>query len=231
MMPDWCPLAEPFNSLRNQGMLLSAVDGQKMSKSKGNVVTPDEVVAQYGADALRAYILFLGPFDAEVTWDERGIKGITRFLNRYWRLANSYLPRNNEDCRMRAESRFERRRHQIIERVTRDMEGFRFNTAVAALMKYLNFLTDEKERGVDREQWRSAIETMTLLLSPIAPFITEEVWQTVLGYRDSVHRQAWPVYDSALAQEEQVTIVVQVNGRVRDRLQVEVGTANDVLAQ
>ena len=222
------PFTEPFTSLRNQGMLLSAVDGQKMSKSKGNVVTPDEVVAQHGADALRAYILFLGPFDAEVTWDERGIKGIIRFLNRYWRLANG-CPQVKEKIGEAHKRRFERRRQQIIERVTRDMEAFRFNTAVAALMTYLNYLSEAMEQGVGKEEWRSAIETITLLMSPITPFITEEVWQTVLGYGESVHRQAWPSYDSTLTQEEQVTIVVQVNGRVRDRLQVDVGTGRDSL--
>ncbi len=222
------PFSEPFASLRNQGMLLSAVDGQKMSKSKHNVVTPDEIVVEYGADALRAYILFLGPFDAEVTWDKRGIIGITRFLNRFWRLAKS-SPQNTNRFSEAQMRHFERRRHQIIERVTRDMEAFRFNTAVAALMTYLNYLVESKDDDVEPEQWRSAIKTMTLLLSPIAPFITEEVWQNVLGDQDSVHIQPWPQYDSALAQEEQVTVIVQVNGRVRDRLQVEVGTERKTL--
>ena len=224
------PFIEPFSNLRNQGMMLSAADGQKMSKSKGNVVTPDEVVAQYGTDALRTYILFLGPFDAEATWDDRGIKGVTRFLNRYWRLANSSL-RVMEDDQDGVRQQFERRRQQIIEHVTNDLKAFRFNTAVAALMAYLNYLSEVAKEGVDREQWRSAIETLTLLLCPFAPFITEEVWQAVLGHPDSVHKQSWPHYDSAMAQEEQTTVIVQVNGRVRDRLQVEMGTASDALRE
>ncbi|MDX1414669.1 MAG: leucine--tRNA ligase [Candidatus Promineifilaceae bacterium] len=219
---------EPFSTLRNQGMMLSAVDGQKMSKSKGNVVTPDEVVAKYGTDVLRTYILFLGPFDAEVIWDERGIKGITRFLNRYWRLAQQN-PQFEGEMGQKRKRRFERRRQQIIKRVTEDVEDFRFNTAVAALMAYVNFLSNELEHGVEPEQFRAAVETVTLLLCPIAPFVTEEVWQTILGQPDSVHRQSWPQYDSEQVKEEQVTVVVQVNGRVRDRLHVEAGIDADSL--
>jgi len=222
------PFVEPFSQLRNQGMLLSAIDGQKMSKSRGNVVTPDEVVSQYGADVLRAYVLFLGPFDAEVTWDDRGIKGIIRFLHRYWHVANSE-PAVSGDVELADKRPFERRRQQIIKRLTRDMETFRFNTAVAALMEYINYLFAVQEQGIGIEQWRLAIETITLLLSPIAPFITEEVWQNVLGHELSVHRQLWPSYDADLAKEEQVTVVVQVNGRVRERLQVDIGSDEHAL--
>lgn len=227
---DLVPFTEPFSSLRNQGMMLSAVDGQKMSKSKGNVVTPDEVVAKHGTDALRTYILFLGPFEQEATWDDRGIKGITRFLNRYWRLANSEPPLQ-ENIKGKEARNFERRRQQIIERVTADMEQFRFNTAVAGLMEYLNFLVEANENGIAREQWRSGLTALTLLLCPIAPFITEEVWQTILGHDVSVHQQNWPKYNPALAQEERTTIVVQVNGRVRDRLEIEVGASQSELSE
>ncbi|HEX6384380.1 MAG TPA: leucine--tRNA ligase [Anaerolineae bacterium] len=223
---------EPFTELRNQGMLLSARDGRKMSKSKGNVVTPDEVVAQYGADALRAYLLFLGPFDAEVIWDDRGIKGITRFLDKYWQVANQMAPPAHPGNRRLAApappypsisapvQAFERQRHRIVKRITQDMEQFRFNTAVAALMEYLNYLIEVQAEAIPSGQWRQAIETFTLLLAPIAPFITEEVWQTILGHEDSVHRQSWPAYDEAQTAETELTIVVQVNGKLRDRITV-----------
>ncbi len=213
---------EPFSRLRNQGMVLSPVNGKKMSKSKGNVVTPDEVVAVHGTDALRAYLLFLGPFDAEVLWDDRGIIGITRFLDRYWRLVGEMAARFDRPGE--SDAAFERSRQQIIRRITHDMERFRFNTAVAALMEYVNYLVGQADRPISGDQWRTAIETVTLLLAPITPFIAEEVWQTVLGSTDSVHRQSWPVYDKALAADETITVIVQVDGKLRDRLVVGVDT-------
>ncbi len=205
---------EPFTQLRNQGMLLSPQDGQKMSKSRGNVVTPDEVVAAHGADALRAYVLFLGPFDAKVLWDDRGIIGVDRFLERYWRLAHTFASLPNGPFNVA----FERARHAVIARVTADMERFRFNTAVAALMEYTNTLFAARQKPVAAAQWREAIRSLTLLLAPIAPFITEEVWREVLGMPKSVHRATWPTWDEAMTVEEQVTVVLQVNGKLRDRL-------------
>jgi leucyl-tRNA synthetase len=220
------PFQEPFSQLRNQGMLLSAEDGRRMSKSRGNVITPDEVIAKYGVDALRLHLVFLGPFDMDALWDERGIRGITRFIERYWRLAQHTPPPPGS-----ADADFERERHKIIKRVTADVAQFRFNTAVAALMEYLNYLTARRDTAVSGEQWRQAIETFTLLLAPFAPFVTEEVWQTVLGYGDSVHRQSWPVYDAALAADAQITIVIQVNGKLRDRITASPGLDETALQQ
>uniref|UniRef100_UPI0035AFA533 leucine--tRNA ligase n=1 Tax=Promineifilum sp. TaxID=2664178 RepID=UPI0035AFA533 len=218
---------EPFSQLRNQGMLLSPIDGQKMSKSRGNVVTPDEVVAAHGTDALRAYVLFLGPFDANAIWDDRGIIGVDRFLERYWRLAGEAARRQGGAF----DEGFERERHRVIRRVTRDMEKFRFNTAVAALMEYVNGLYAARERPVAGAQWREAIRSLTLLLAPIAPFVAEEVWREVLGERDSVHRATWPAWDEALAAEAQVVIAVQVNGKLRDRLIVDADSDAAVLRE
>jgi leucyl-tRNA synthetase len=206
----------------------SAVDGQRMSKSKGNVVTPDEVVAAYGTDALRVYILFLGPFEADAIWDDRGIIGVSRFLDRFWRLATWDVEEMAQEGV--GEITFEQRRQQIIKRVTEDMARYRFNTAVAALMAYLNTLYEWME-VMTSKQWRSAVETLTLLLCPVAPFITEEIWQKVLGQTGSVHRQVWPSYSEELAAEGTVTIVVQVNGRVRDRVQATSGAAEDSLRE
>jgi leucyl-tRNA synthetase len=226
------PFSEPFTQLRNQGMLHSAVDGQKMSKSKGNVVTPDEVIARHGTDALRAYVLFLGPFDADVVWDERGIKGIIRFLERYWNLALKICAGGNKESDEKRYSRaFERKRHQMIRRISAQMEGFRFNTAIAALMEYLNYLLTVDAKQVGSTQWREALETLTLLMSPIVPFISEEVWQELLGHAESVHRQTWPQFDQATAQDEQITVIVQVNGRLRDKLVMPAGAEDSKLRE
>ncbi|MCB8947541.1 MAG: leucine--tRNA ligase [Ardenticatenaceae bacterium] len=212
---------EPFTELRNQGVLMSPLDGRRMSKSRGNVITPDEVIARHGTDVLRLNVVFLGPFDGDVVWDEGGIRGMTRFVERFWNLAqekmNAAAQRRGD---MNAEAVFERARHKIIKRITQEMEDFRFNTAVAGLMEYLNSLYDFRDQLIGTDAWREALGTMARLLAPIAPFVTEEVWQTVLGNTESVHLQAWPDYDEALTQDAQITIVVQVNGKVRDRITV-----------
>ena len=218
---------EPFSTLLNQGVMHSAVDGQRMSKSKGNVVTPDEVVAAHGTDALRLYILFLGPFDGDAIWDDRGIKGITRFLDRYWRLATRPVVYAGQAVPF--DPAFEGRRHQTIKHVTADIGRYRFNTAIATLMSYLNYLAEAQDQTVDPAQWHAALKTFTLLLSPMAPFMTEELWQHVLSQRESVHRQSWPDYDDQKTAEKQVAIVVQVNGRVRDRLDIEAGADDEHL--
>ncbi len=241
---------EPFSELKNQGMLHSAVDGQKMSKSKGNVVTPDEVIARHGTDALRLYVVFLGPFDADVMWDDVGIRGMTRFLERFWRLANESMavagvptephrarsgdrPEQmesefNAEAQRRREE-FERERHRVIKRVTADMEGYRFNTAVAALMEFLNYLHDH--RDAPAEQWQAALESFAILLAPFAPFITEEVWQAVWGHTDSIHRQNWPVYDEALTTAVTIRMAVQINGKVRDHITIPAGTVEAEIQQ
>ncbi|MCA9896830.1 MAG: leucine--tRNA ligase [Ardenticatenaceae bacterium] len=212
---------EPFTELRNQGVLSSPEDGRRMSKSRGNVITPDEVIAKHGTDALRLNVVFLGPFDADVTWDEGGIRGMTRFVERFWNLAQKKVNAEAQRCGdVTAEAEFERMQHKIIKRMTQEMEDFRFNTAVAGLMEYLNSLYDFRNEAISQAAWRDAIGTMARLLAPIAPFIAEEVWCTVLGNSESVHRQDWPSYDEALTQNDEVTIVVQVNGKVRDRITV-----------
>ncbi|MCA9927552.1 MAG: leucine--tRNA ligase [Anaerolineales bacterium] len=215
---------EPFAQLRNQGMLLSPKDGQKMSKSKGNVITPDEVIARHGTDALRMYLLFLGPFDQDVLWDDVCIKGVTRFLDRFWRLVrgefNAKAQRDEGAKEGKGDEGFERMRHKVVKRMTREMEGFRFNTAVAGLMEYLNYLVDAATADVNAAQWAAAIETFVKLLAPICPFIAEETWQNVMGRTGSVHQQAWPTFDEAMTVDDEIEVVVQINGRVRDRIMV-----------
>ena len=228
---------EPFTELRNQGVLSSPLDGRRMSKSRGNVVTPDEVIAQHGTDALRLYVVFLGPFDADVTWDDVGIRGPVRFVERFWQLAKE---KANAEVRPPVGQRrrdevagvgFERARHKIVKRITQDMEDFRFNTAVAGLMEYLNSLYEAREQPIGHEAWRDAMGTMACLLAPFAPFVAEEVWQTVLGNSESVHGQPWPSYDEALTQDEAIMMVVQVNGKVRDRMTVAVDASMEVVKE
>jgi leucyl-tRNA synthetase len=210
---------EPFSRLRNQGVL-HAADGQRMSKSKGNVVTPDEVVAEHGADALRTYILFIGPFDGDVIWDDANIKGVDRFLERYWKLAWSMAEFDDKEAgEAEVEDEFERQRHRLVHEVTADFERYKFNTAVAALMKYLNTLVEQQDGAIGARLWRRALETFTNLLSPIAPFITEEIWQGALGHSRSVHEESWPNYDETMIAADTVSIMIQVNGRLRDRIE------------
>lgn len=204
--------AEPFPRLRNQGMLWAA-DGQKMSKSRGNVVTPDAMVEKYGADALRLWEVFMGPFDEPTNWNEDGVVGMARFLNRVWTLMRRYVLAGCPSGKIDAETT--RRVHKTIRVVTDFIERMRYNTALAALMEQLNYLAARRPEELDR----FTVESFVLLLAPMAPHMTEEIWRA-LGHRESAHLQPWPRFDPELARDEMVTIVVQVNGKVRDRLQV-----------
>ena len=233
------PFTEPFSQLRNQGVL-HAADGQRMSKSKGNVVTPDEVAARHGTDALRAFILFIGPFDGDVIWNDTNIKGVDRFLERYWKLAHELKSsdvdqivadwRAQDRALSDAEEAFRREIHRVIKRLTGDYEQFKFNTAVAELMRYLNYLVDQRREIIRATLWRQALETLTLLLCPIAPFITEEIWQEVLGYKEgSVHQVPWPEFDEALTVADEIDIMVQINGKLRDKITVPADIADEQL--
>ncbi|HLH77948.1 MAG TPA: leucine--tRNA ligase [Candidatus Binataceae bacterium] len=203
---------EPFPVLRNQGMIWAA-DGHKMSKSRGNVVTPDAMVEKYGADALRLWELFMGPFEEPTNWNEEGVVGTARFLTRVWNLVRRYVLAG---CPQGAPALATQRKiHQTIATLTDHLERLRFNTALAALMDELNHLA----RLAPEEIGRFGIESYILMLAPMAPHVCEEFWQA-LGHSESVHRQPWPRFDPALAREAVVTVVVQVNGKVREKLQV-----------
>jgi leucyl-tRNA synthetase len=226
---------EPFTQLRNQGMMLSGKDGLKMSKSKGNVVTPDEVIEQVGTDALRAFLLFLGPFDQETIWNEEGIRGVTRFLDRVWRLVTGTIPTQSQGVLPLPsdvpDQAFERRRHQHIQRITSEMEQFRFNTAVAGLMEYVNYLLEQQNNAIYPPQWSNALETLLVTMTPICPFITEELWQMVLQRDGSIQAQQWPTFDERLVHEVRNEIVIQVNGKVRDKITVAANVADEVLQE
>ena len=229
----YVPFVEPFSVLRNQGMLLS-YDNQKMSKSRGNVITPDAVAESQGVDALRAYILFLGPFEAESKWEETGIKGVSRFLQRFWTLAHDLAALQFGAGSAERERVFRRAMHAAIKRVTHDIENFEFNTAIAALMEYLNFLYECRRGsevvGLSPALWREGLEAFTRLLAPIAPFLAEEAWQEILGHQgQSVHQLPWLGYDENALAVDEVTVVVQVNGKLRDQLTVPIGMDEELL--
>jgi leucyl-tRNA synthetase len=224
---------EPFSKLLNQGMI-HASDGRLMSKSRGNVITPDEVVAEYSADALRAYELFLGPFEQDAIWSDRGINGVFKFLNRVWRLILEEKPliftKKSLEYAEDISKELQRMTHKTIKKVTLDFEKFKFNTAVAALMEYINFLYTTLDKNVTEEIWSEAKETLMLLLAPIAPFMTEELWERT-GHKESIHMQSWPKWDEKLTYDKKFTLVIQVNGKLRDRIEVPFGISDEEMKQ
>jgi leucyl-tRNA synthetase len=204
---------EPFKKLVHQGIVLGE-DNQKMSKSRGNVVNPDEMIDRFGADAVRLYEMFMGPLEAMKPWSTRGVEGVTRFLERVWRLIVK------EDGRLSGAIvsstptlEQERLLHQTIKKVSEDIEHLRFNTAISQMMVFTNEMTKLDQRP------RSVIEPFVLLLSPFAPHITEELW-SLLGHQPSISQQSWPNFDPALTVSERLTIPIQVNGKLRGRIEV-----------
>jgi leucyl-tRNA synthetase len=212
------PFCEPFPRLMNQGQLLAS-DGLRMSKSRGNVISPDGMVTAYGADALRVYELFMAPFDQDVTWSEEGIHGARRFLNRVWGL---YAGGKVEKAETSGEDRaLEKALHKTIRQVSERIEGFRFNTAVSALMEFTNLMSERKRAGAGQtSSFQEAQETFLVLLAPFAPHIAEELWHRG-GHRDSIHQQAWPAWDEDLAREDSLQVAVQVDGKVRAVLAID----------
>ncbi|MEG6614859.1 leucine--tRNA ligase [Peptococcaceae bacterium 1198_IL3148] len=220
---------EPFKNLLTQGMVLK--DGAKMSKSKGNVVSPEEIVGRYGADTARLFILFAAPPERDLEWSDRGVEGCHRFLNRVWRLFHSLLTEvkdapalQNVDKLVGVHKELRRITHQTIKKVGEDVDQrFNFNTAISSIMELVNALYTYRDKVPQVERnaavLREALENVTILLAPFAPHITEELWQ-LLGYNNSVHKQLWPQYDEQALVEDEVTIVVQINGKVRERMLV-----------
>ena len=206
------PFREPFTRLKNQGQLL-APDGQRMSKSRGNVITPDAMVREYGADALRLYEMFMAPFEQDIQWSTEGINGARRFLYKVWKLYADYW--RAEPAQDTGDERIKRRLHQTIRLVSEKVEGFRFNTMVSTLMEFVNFLIEQGRHG----QWKTAdfqksLETLLVIMAPAAPHICEELWY-VTGHTYSVHQQSWPAWDEELACSQSSEIGVQVDGKLR----------------
>ena len=216
--------SEPFLRLFNQGVILGE-DHEKMSKSRGNVVNPDEVVGHLGADAVRCFLMFIGPWDQGGPWSDVGINGVARWLNRVWDMVQRDPSTLNSVTGASPETL--RELHQTIRKCHDDLDRFKFNTAIAALMEFSNHLNKIwTESAVDRATWNDCIEKFLLLLAPIAPHISEELWEFT-GHSYSIHDQSYPLWDDKLAAEQYITLVLQVNGKVRDRIQVEPNIGED----
>jgi leucyl-tRNA synthetase len=230
------PGPEPYQKRTSHGVVLGQ-DGQKMSKSRGNVVNPDDVIEEFGADTFRIYEMFMGPFEQGISWDQKGVIGVHRFLERVWRSSeeiSNHKPRGSD-------KNLERRLHQLIKKVEEDLMAVKFNTAVAAMMEFINEVAGSKYQ-VARKDWGVFLR----VLAPFAPHLAEELWSqlgqkanetpaeqalTVKGrskrQKWSVHQQPWPKYDPKLIKEEVVTVVVQVDGKLRGKLEVERGKKKD----
>ena len=216
---------EPFKKLFNQGVIIAGK--QKMSKSRGNVTTPDTYVNNIGADAVRVYLMFLGPWEEGGEWDDSNISGVTRWLNRVWSLTLEPYERKSAHKDGKAFRDLQRVTHQTIKKATEDIDSLQFNTMVAALMEFTNYLGKVKDTGaVDPADWEEAINVLLRLIAPSTPHFAEELWE-LKGYPYSIHNQNWPKWDEALAKEEEITLVVQVNGKVRDRITVPASITED----
>jgi leucyl-tRNA synthetase len=226
---------EPFQKLVNQGLILGE-DGEKMSKSRGNVVNPDDVLKKYGADAFRLFEMFLGPLEAVKPWNTKGLEGPYRFLQRVWRLfydegrkgdearylgvAGGVHERNNsgtQDSQNQVSGEIAKKIHKTIQKVGDDIEKLRFNTAISSLMELQNALAD-----LPAPRPRVAMETFVKLLSPFAPHVAEELWQA-MGHARSIAYEPWPAFDPALTADAEIEYAVQVNGKVRGRVVVDAG--------
>jgi Leucyl-tRNA synthetase len=206
----YLPFEEPFKRLRLHGFVTK--DGAKMSKSRGNVVNPDEYIARIGADAFRMYMLFMGPFDQDNDFRDLNLTGVTRYLERVWRMVTDAEVAAGNGADMRP-------LHRFIKRVTEELEKYQYHTAIAALMECGNWIGASRADFTPAQRGE-ALRTLTLMLAPFAPFLSEELWER-LGGGYSVHQQAWPAYDPAMIAAEMVTLPVQVNGKVRDRFEVD----------
>ncbi|HEY3991584.1 MAG TPA: leucine--tRNA ligase, partial [Ktedonobacteraceae bacterium] len=215
---------EPFTRLYHQGIVLGS-DGQKMSKSRGNVVAPDEFVSKYGVDTVRCYMMFMGPFDQGGTFKAENLTGVARFLSRFWDLVSESWTAHPEASETSESQAIERLRHKTIKRVTEEVSNLRFNTALAALMECNNALIKlQNEEVAHSAAFQSTLESMLQLLAPLAPHITEELWQQT-GHEGSIHTTDWPQYNEEMTKDEIFTLVVQVNGKIRERIEVAAETS------
>ncbi|MGB6000593.1 MAG: leucine--tRNA ligase, partial [Thermoanaerobaculia bacterium] len=215
---------EPMIQLRNQGTVLGE-DSEKMSKSRGNVVAPDNLIDRYGADAMRSYLMFFARWEQGGPWSSRGIEGTWRWLRRLWALITE--PAEPGGASPETLTALRRKVHQTLAQVTRDFEELQFNTIVAALMELMNEMVKARAEGaVGSAEWEEAVDIYLRMAAPVTPFIAEELWER-LGKSGSVHTQAWPAVDETALEQEEITLVVQVNGKLRDRLTLPADVAED----
>jgi len=221
----YCQSKEPFAKLVNQGMILGE-DGQKMSKSRGNVINPDKVVTDYGADSMRLYEMFMGPLEAIKPWSMQGVQGVYRFLQKSWRMIvhEDTGELHQAVTEAQADEVTLRLLHQTIKKVGEDIESFDFNTAISAMMIFVNHLSKQAVRP------KSVVEKFVLILAPFAPHIAEELWQK-LGHSGSLAYEPWPEYDKELVKEKEIELAVQVNGKIKDRIVVSADTDEEQIKQ
>lgn len=232
---------EPFQRLFTQGMVKK--DGTKMSKSKGNVINPEDLIKKYGTDTVRLYTLFIGPPEKDAEWDDQAVEGAWRFLNRVWRMVKQVTNNKYQVASKKDQQRddvntreLKRKTHETIKKVTEDIEeDFHFNTAIASIMELVNNIRDvlqenerKEETNVDYEVLKEAIENTIILLSPFVPHITEELWRK-MGYENSVLEEKWPKYEEKALKKEEVEIAIQINGKVRDTMEVATDLSEEEL--
>ena len=211
---------EPFKKLVHVGLIM-AEDGRKMSKRWNNVVNPDDVIAEFGADSMRLYEMFMGPFSQSVAWSTAGVKGVRKFLDKVWKLQGRIMNHESGIKNKKIDSLV----HKTIKKVGEDIENFRFNTAISAMMILVNAMEKESQLSV------TSYELLITILSPFAPHIAEEIWQEKLGNKQSIFLASWPQFDADLARDEEMEIVVQVNGKVRERLMVAADVTEDEIKE
>ena len=219
---------EPFLRLYNQGIILGQ-DHEKMSKSRGNVINPDDVVGIMGADAVRVFLMFIGPWDQGGPWSNVGINGVARWLNRIWGIASEkYVTSADSVFDHEMESETQQAVHKTIKKVYEDLDKFKFNTAIAALMELSNHLTKVwNAKNVSVEVWNDSIQQFLLMLAPIAPHLSEELWE-MNGYEFSIHNQKFPDWEESLVVDESITLIVQINGKLRDTISVDSGISEEM---
>jgi len=201
------PTPEPYQRRTSHGIVL-AEDGRKMSKSFGNVINPDDIVKEFGADTLRLYEMFMGPFGQTIAWSADGVKGVYRFLQKVWKLVLE------SDSAQKSSPKIISALHKLNKKIDEDLESTKFNTIIAAFMEFINFCREHR-----KELGKDVIEKALILLSPFVPHITEELWQ-ILGHKDSISREKWPEYDSELIKDETVDLIIQINGKMRDKIEI-----------
>jgi leucyl-tRNA synthetase len=216
---------EPYQKLINQGMILGE-DSQKMSKSRGNVINPDNVVKDYGADSMRLYEMFMGPLEATKPWSMQGVEGVHRFLQRTWRMIIDAETGQPLECVREADAEEATLRilHQTIKKVTEDIENYAFNTAISQMMIFVNHMSRQDVRPKD------VLEKFVLILSPFAPHLCEELWRR-LGHTDTLAYEPWPAYDAETAKEKEVELAVQVRGKIKDKITVAADATEEQITE
>ncbi len=209
---------EPYNKRTAHGVVLGQ-GGVKMSKSKGNVINPDEAVKDYGADAMRIYEMFMGPFEQMIPWDRKGLNGVKRFLDRVWKICSQFL--SQEKKKRKSSPELEKLIHKTIKKVSEDIESLKFNTAISSLMEFCNACQLDKN-ALGKKDFKNFLKIFT----PFGPHLSEEIWRQ-LGYKRSIHEQKWPQYNPKLVKEKIITLIIQINGKVRDKIEKEAGISKE----